>query len=108
MDKAIAGKLRAYGDIIYHSMIRSQARRKILLDLKRNGPGNTTDLSTRTGYHYSNTRGALVGNGEKYDSELSLVTTGLANADPGTKEIIYSLTPTGEEVANIVEQIWDN
>lgn len=108
MDKAIAGKLRAYGDNIYHSMVRSQARRKILLDLKRNGPGNTSDISTRAGYHYSNTRGALVGNGEKFDPVLSLVTTGLANAEPGTKEIIYSLTSTGEEVANIVEQIWDN
>lgn len=93
---------------IARSFNRSEARREIhlhLCGLFLKGK-TSTEISEATGYDERSVLGALIGGGDRYKPEDSLVAMGLVTVEEeeyhGQKVMIFSATSNGEDVDKLL------
>jgi len=99
-------RIKRLGYDLYFSLERSGIRRDILLYLKVYPSGVPIfDISRNIAASYTNTKGAILGDGKGYNVETSLISLGLVTYNKARGSLIlYSLTQRGKEIASLLEE----
>jgi predicted transcriptional regulator with HTH domain len=99
-------RIKRQGYDLYFALERSGIRRDILLYLKLFPSGVPIfDISRSISASYTNTKGALLGDGRGYNIETSLINLGLVTYHKARGSlIIYTLTQKGREIASLLEE----
>ena len=102
----VAHRIKQLGYDLYFSLERSSIRRDILRYLNQYPSGvPILDISRSIGASYTNTKGALLGDGKGYNIDTSLASLGLVTCSKARGSLIlYTLTPRGREVAGLLEE----
>jgi predicted transcriptional regulator with HTH domain len=102
----VANRIKQLGYNLYFSLERSSIRRDILLYLNKYPSGVPIfDISQNIKASYTNTKGAMLGDGKGYNIETSLSSLGLVTCSKVRGSLIlYMLTPRGREVARLLEE----
>ncbi len=102
----VANRIKQLGYNLYFSLERSSIRRDILLYLNKYPSGVPIfDISQNIKASYTNTKGAILGDGKGYNIDTSLASLGLVTCSKvrGTL-ILYMLTPKGKEIATLLDE----
>ena len=101
---SIANRIKRLGYDLYFSLERSSIRRDILLYLNAYPSGVPIfDISQNIDASYTNTKGAILGDGKGYNIETSLVSLGLVTCNKVRGSmVLYTLTPRGKEIASML------
>ena len=99
-------RIKRQGYDLYFSLERSGIRRDILLYLKVYPSGVPIfDISRNIMASYTNTKGAILGDGKGYNVDTSLISLGLVSYSKARGSLIlYSLTQKGREIATLLEE----
>jgi predicted transcriptional regulator with HTH domain len=102
----VANSIKQLGYNMYFSLERSSVRREILVYLNRYPSGVPIfDISQNIKASYTNTKGALLGDGKGYNIDTSLANLGLVTCSKVRGSLIlYMLTPRGREIALLLEE----
>lgn len=106
-------RLQVYGYKVYHSLLRSKARRKSIIFLENSSEEleqeayKTTifDVSKNIDMSYHDVKAAIVGEGKGYKKDESLVSLGLVAFEKIGFRIVYYLTEKGREVAKVLKEL---
>lgn len=90
----------------YFSLERSSIRRDTLLYLNKYPSGMPIfDISQSIKASYTNTKGAILGDGRGYNIDTSLVSLGLVTCSKACGSLmLYKLTPRGRKIARLLEK----
>jgi predicted transcriptional regulator with HTH domain len=99
-------RIKQFGYNTYFSLERSSVRRDILLYLNQYPSGVPIfDISKSIKASYTNTKGAILGDGRGYNIETSLASLGLVTYSKVRGSLIlYTLTSRGREIARLLEE----
>jgi predicted transcriptional regulator with HTH domain len=99
-------RIKRLGYDLYFSLERSSIRRNILLYLKVYPSGVPIfDISRNIAASYTNTKGAILGDGRGYNVDTSLISLGLVTYSKARGSLVlYSLTQRGREIAALLEE----
>ncbi len=102
----VANRIKQLGYDLYFSLERSSIRRDILLYLNKYPSGVPIfDISQNIDASYTNTKGAILGDGKGYNIDTSLASLGLVTCSKIRGSLIlYMLTPRGREIASLLEE----
>lgn len=102
----VASRIKQLGYNTYFSLERSSIRRDILVYLNRYPSGVPIfDISQSIKASYTNTKGAILGDGRGYNIDTSLASLGLVTySKVRGSMILYTLTPRGREIALLLEE----
>jgi predicted transcriptional regulator with HTH domain len=102
----VPNRIKNRGYKLYFSLGRSGIRRDILMYLKEYPSGVPIfDIAKSISASYTNTKGAIHGDGRGYNIETSLVSLGLVTYNKVRGSLIlYMLTPKGREIAFLLEE----
>jgi predicted transcriptional regulator with HTH domain len=102
----VANRIKQLGYNLYFSLERSSIRRDILVYLSKYPSGVPIfDISQNIKASYTNTKGAILGDGKGYNIETSLASLGLVTCNKVRGSLIlYMLTPRGREIASLLEE----
>jgi predicted transcriptional regulator with HTH domain len=102
----VANRIKQLGYNTYFSLERSSIRRDILVYLNRYPSGVPIfDIAQNIKASYTNTKGAILGDGKGYNIETSLASLGLVTYSKARGSLIlYMLTPKGREIALLLEE----
>jgi predicted transcriptional regulator with HTH domain len=102
----VANRIKHLGYNLYFSLERSSIRRDILMYLNKYPSGVPIfDISKNIKASYTNTKGAILGDGKGYNIDTSLASLGLVTCSKVHKSLIlYTLTSRGREVAVLLEE----
>jgi predicted transcriptional regulator with HTH domain len=102
----VANRIKQLGYNMYFSLERSSIRRDILMYLNKYPSGVPIfDISQNIKASYTNTKGAILGDGKGYNIDTSLANLGLVTCSKFRGSLIlYMLTPRGREIALILEE----
>jgi predicted transcriptional regulator with HTH domain len=102
----VAIRIKQLGYNTYFSLERSSIRRDILLYLNKYPTGVPIfDISQNIKSSYTNTKGAILGDGKGYNIDTSLASLGLVTCSKIRGSLIlYMLTPRGREIALLLEE----
>lgn len=106
MKNNTANRIKRMGYDLYFSLERSGVRRDILLYLKKYPSGAPIfDISQNISASFTNTKGAILGDGKGYNIDTSLISLGLVTYTKARGAlIVYSLTQRGREIAALLEE----
>ena len=93
---------------VLRSLHRSELRKKILIYLNEIYPSATylSEIARVVGSDPSNVRGALVGRGNRYNGESSLVYLGLVEEVSNNGFKYYKLTEYGKKVVDYLKEYY--
>jgi len=102
----VASRIKQMGYNTYFSLERSSIRRDILVYLNRYPSGVPIfDISQSIKASYTNTKGAILGDGRGYNIDTSLASLGLVTYSKMRGSLVlYMLTPRGREIALLLEE----
>ncbi len=102
----VAHRIKQLGDDLYFALERSSIRRSILLYLNKYPSGVPIfDIAQNIDASYTNTKGAILGDGKGYNIDTSLASLGLVSCSKARGSLVlYTLTPRGREVATLLEE----
>jgi predicted transcriptional regulator with HTH domain len=102
----VANRIKQLGYNMYFSLERSSIRRDILMYLNKYPSGVPIfDISQNIKASYTNTKGAILGDGKGYNIDTSLASLGLVTCSKIRGSLIlYMLTPRGREIAQLLEE----
>jgi predicted transcriptional regulator with HTH domain len=102
----VANRIKQLGYNTYFALERSSIRRDTLIYLNRYPSGVPIfDISQNIRSSYTNTKGAILGDGKGYNIETSLISLGLVTYSKVRGSLIlYMLTPKGREIALLLEE----
>ena len=102
----VASHIKQLGYNTYFSLERSSIRRDILVYLNRYPSGVPIfDISQSIKASYTNTKGAILGDGRGYNIDTSLASLGLVTYSKMRGSLVlYMLTPRGREIALLLEE----
>jgi predicted transcriptional regulator with HTH domain len=102
----VPNRIKDRGYKLYFSLERSGIRRDILMYLNKYPSGVPIfDIAQSIKASYTNTKGAIHGDGRGYNIETSLVNLGLVTYSKVRGSLIlYMLTPKGREIAFLLEE----
>jgi predicted transcriptional regulator with HTH domain len=102
----VPNRIKNMGYKLYFSLGRSGIRRDILMYLNKYPSGVPIfDIAQSIKASYTNTKGAIHGDGRGYNIETSLASLGLVTYSKVRGSLIlYMLTPKGREIALLLEE----
>jgi predicted transcriptional regulator with HTH domain len=102
----VANRIKRIEYNTYFSLERSSIRIDILMYLKMYPSGVPIfDISQNIKASYTNTKGAILGDGKGYNIETSLASLGLVTCSKVRGALIlYMLTSKGREIARLLEE----